>query len=264
MIKLIATDMDGTLLKSNNQLPERFPEVFERLQEEGIIFAAASGRQYYNLIKRFEAVQDQMMFIAENGTFVIYKNEEILVKSLDRNDAYELVKIGRTIDEAYIVLCGKKSAYIEGNDERFINEVKKYYERFKVVECLEDVEDEILKVTLCDFKGAEENSIKYFEAFKEDFQVTVSGYLWLDIVANGTNKGVAIEYIQQKLGITPEETMTFGDYLNDLEMMKSAYYSYAMENAHEELKEAARFITQSNDEEGVLIEIERMLNSVNP
>ena len=54
MIKLIATDMDGTLLNSNNQIQEGFYEVFNELQEKDIIFAAASGRQYYNLLERFK------------------------------------------------------------------------------------------------------------------------------------------------------------------------------------------------------------------
>ena len=53
MIKLIATDMDGTLLNSNNEIQHGFYDVFEKIQEKGIIFAAASGRQYYNLLERF-------------------------------------------------------------------------------------------------------------------------------------------------------------------------------------------------------------------
>ena len=71
MIKLIATDMDGTLLNSNNQIQEGFYEIFNELQKKEIIFAAASGRQYYNLLERFNGIEDNMMFIAENGTFAL-------------------------------------------------------------------------------------------------------------------------------------------------------------------------------------------------
>jgi hypothetical protein len=83
-------------------------------------------------------------------------------------------------------------------------------------------------------------------------QVTVSGEIWLDITAKGANKGVAIKALQEKLGINFDETMVFGDYLNDLEMMEVAYHSYAMENAHEDLKKVARFTAKSNDENGVV------------
>ncbi len=123
MIKLIATDMDGTLLNSNNEIQEGFYEVFDELQEKKIIFAAASGRQYYNLLERFKGIEDKMMFIAENGTFVVYKGEELVVNSLDINLARELIKVGRNIKDSYIILCGKKAAYIESSDKRLIRKI---------------------------------------------------------------------------------------------------------------------------------------------
>ena len=241
MIKLIATDMDGTLLNSNNQIQEGFYEVFNELQEKDIIFAAASGRQYYNLLERFKGIEEKMMFIAENGTFVVYKGKELIVNSLDINLARELVKVGRTIENAYVILCGKKAAYIESSDKRLIEQTEKYYARYEIVSDLTKIEDDILKVTICDFAG--------------------SGEIWLDITAKGINKGVAIEEIQELLNIKYEETMVFGDYLNDLEMMSSAYHSYAMENAHDDLKKVARFRTKSNDESGVVHAIKAMLNN---
>lgn len=259
MIKFIASDMDGTLLNCKDEIHPEFYEVFEKLKEKDIIFSAASGRQYYNLVKRFQEIKDDVMFIAENGTFVVYKGKEILVNSLDKSIAYELIDIGRKIEGAYVVLCGKKAAYIESSDEILMNEVEKYYESREVVEDLKAVEDEILKVTLCDFIGSEKNSNKYFDNYRENLQVTVSGEIWLDITAKGANKGVAIKKVQEMLDINPKETMVFGDYLNDLEMMKNAYHSYAMENAHPELKKVARFVAKSNNDNGVVEKIKEVI-----
>ena len=259
MIKLIASDMDGTLLNSNNEINEEFFEVFNKLKEKNIIFAAASGRQYYNLVKRFEKINDDIMFIAENGTFVAYKGKEILVNSLEREVANQLIKIGRTIDNAYVILCGKKSAYIEERGERLVKETKKYYERYEIVEDLTKVEDDILKVTICDFSGSEFNSNNYYKEYWDKLQVTVSGERWLDITSKGVNKGVAIEKVQEIFDINPKETMVFGDYLNDLEMMKKAYYSYAMENAHEDLKKVSNFIAKSNNDNGVVETIKEVI-----
>ena len=236
MIKLIATDMDGTLLNSNNQIQEGFYEVFNELQEKDIIFAAASGRQYYNLLERFKGVEEKMMFIAENGTFVVYKGKELIVNSLDINLARELIKVGRTIENAYVILCGKRAAYIESSDKRLIEQTEKYYARYEIVSDLTKIEDDILKVTICDFSGSENNSNKYFDDYRDKAQVAVSGE------------------------IKHEETMVFGDYLNDLEMMSSAYHSYAMENAHDDLKKVARFRAKSNDDSGVVHAIKAMLN----
>ncbi|MDV4152200.1 Cof-type HAD-IIB family hydrolase [Clostridium sp. AL.422] len=259
MIKLIASDMDGTLLNENNEINEEFFDIFNKLKERDIIFAAASGRQYYNLLKRFERISDDIMFIAENGTFVAYKGEEILVNSLNREVANELVKIGRTIENAYTILCGKKSAYIENNDERLVEQTKKYYERYEIVDDLTKVNDEVLKVTICDFSGSEFNSNKYYKDYWDKLQVTVSGEIWLDITTKGVNKGVAIEKVQEILDITPKETMVFGDYLNDLEMMEKAYYSFAMENAHDDLKKVSRFIAKSNNDNGVVEAIKEIV-----
>lgn len=252
MIKFIATDMDGTLLNSNNEIHADFYPMFQSLKEKDIIFAAASGRQYYNLLERFKDIKDDMMFIAENGTFVVYKGKELIVNSLEKNIAKELIEIGRTIPNSYVILCGKNSAYIESHDERLIKQTSKYYERYKIVENLTSIDDDILKVTICDFNGSENNSNNYFDEYRDKVQITVSGEIWLDIVAKGINKGVAINEIQNLLNIDYKETMVFGDYLNDLEMMSSAYHSYAMANAHDTLKKAARFIAKSNDENGVI------------
>ena len=259
MIKFIATDMDGTLLNDENEIHKDFYAVFKDLVKRNIVFAAASGRQYYNLLKRFEDIKDHMMFIAENGTFVVYKGEELLVNSLENKIAIELIEIGRKIDKSYVILCGKNSAYIEKDDPRLIQQTEKYYAKYKIVEDLTKVNDEVLKVTICDFNGSEYNSIKYYNDYKDKVQVTVSGEIWLDITAKGVNKGIAINKIQELLDIKYEETMVFGDYLNDLEMMCSAYHSYAMENAHEDLKKVARFRAMSNNDNGVVQAIRGIL-----
>ena len=250
MIKFIATDMDGTLLNSKKELSPEFYDVFEELKKRNILFAAASGRQYYTLAKEFNDIKDDMLFIAENGTFVVYKGKELVVNGLDRELANELIRIGRTIENADVVLCGKNSAYVESSDERFLGEVRKYYERCEIVDDLEKVDDTVLKVTMCDFNGSEENSNKYFDKYRDELQVTVSGDIWLDITAGGVNKGVAIKEIQDLLGIDFKETMVFGDYLNDLEMLKKVNYSGAVNNAVDDVKKIVNYISTSYDKNG--------------
>ena len=133
--------------------------------------------------------------------------------------------------------------------------------RSEIVSDLTKVEDDILKVTICDFAGSENNSNRYYDDYRDKAQIAVSGEIWLDITAKGINKGVAIEEVQELLDINHKETMVFGDYLNDLEMMSSAYHSYAMENAHDDLKKVARFRAKSNDDSGVVHAIKTMLNN---
>ena len=259
MIRLIATDMDGTLLNSKRELSPHFYEVFKALKKKNIVFAAASGRQYFTLLENFKEVADDMLFIAENGTYIVYKGKELMIHPLEREIAHELIERGREIG-VDIVLATSRGAFIESKDELFVKEVSKYYVKKQIVDDLLQVEGDILKVTICDFKGAESHSYEAFKELGHKAQITVAGEIWLDMMTNGVNKGTAIKDIQHKLDITYNETMVFGDYLNDLEMLESAYHSYAMANAHPKVKEVARFIAKSNDEEGVLEKIKEVIS----
>ena len=262
MIKLIATDMDGTLLNEKGEINKEFIEVFNKLKEKNIIFCAASGRQYYNLLEKFNETKEDMLFIAENGSYVGYKGEEVFSKTLSLDLAKEFLEVTRGIEEAYPVYCGKRCAYIENDDKRLIKEIEKYYAEYQIVDDLSKIDDEILKFTICDFISSEKNSFKYFKKYMDVAKVTVSGEIWLDICNKEVNKGVAIQKVQEKFNITKEETMVFGDYLNDVELLQSAGYSFAMENAHEDLKKIAKYRAKSNVENGVLEAIkEYVLNS---
>ncbi|TDT72298.1 hypothetical protein EV215_0086 [Hypnocyclicus thermotrophus] len=262
MIKLIATDMDGTLLNNNHEISKDFWEVLEEIKNKNILFCVASGRQYYNLLEKFYKHKDDILFIAENGNYVIHQEKEIFSNSLNKKIIPEFIKLVREIDDCYIVLCGKKSAYVEDDYKPFLNEVGKYYAQYKIIKDLEKINDDILKVAIYDFKGSEHNVYPYFKKFEDKYKVVVSAKHWLDIMTLNGNKGVAIQKVQKKYNITKDETMAFGDYLNDLEMLENSGYSYAMENAHPKLKEIAKYITHSNENNGVVKTLKEVLKNL--
>ncbi|MEO7768325.1 MAG: HAD hydrolase family protein, partial [Ferruginibacter sp.] len=139
-----------------------------------------------------------------------------------------------------------------------------YYDRYDVVDDLLTVDDDqFLKIALCDLAGSEGNSYQFFRKEEDRLQVKVSGNIWLDLSHKLANKGRAIEVLQKKFGIDFEETMVFGDYLNDLEMMQQAAFSFAMENAHPDIKKVSRFVTKSNEDHGVTVVLLEMLDSMN-
>ena len=253
------TDVDGTLLNDNHELHPDFWKIEEHLTKKGILFSIASGRQFYNLESKFEKIKDRTMFFAENGTYVSHKGKELYVNPIGKEAAIEFIEMGRKLDNTHLVLCGKDSAYIESGDEEFKNEISKFYERLKVVEDLTKVEDTYLKVTLCNFNGVEDNTFPHFVNYTDRYKVAIAAKVFIDITALDANKGNAIRDIQKELGISPEETLVFGDYLNDLEMMKVAKHSYAMKNAHPEIIMASNFKTRyDNNENGVLRTIEEL------
>lgn len=256
-IKLIAADMDGTLLNSENEFGTGFFSLQEKLKAEGILFAVASGRQYHNLRHRFESVAEDIIYIAENGGYVSFKGKELMVNDLDFSIALNILQEANHIPGLEPVFCGVDGAYTRCGDPEFLQILSKYFFRYEVVPDLTEVKDRILKVTLYDPLGAENHGYPLFQKFQPVAEVNIGSPVWVDICASNVNKGFAINKLQSYFGISPLETMVFGDFLNDLEMMDAGWYSYAMANAHPRLFENARFIAPSNDENGVIREIRR-------
>lgn len=259
MIKLIACDMDGTLLNGEGKLDREFYEVFGKLMDLDIKFTVASGRQYFQLLKNFENVEDNIIYIAENGTMVRYMDRELYSCALDPKDVKGILDVGRNIEGICIVLCGKNSAYICTHNVRMVEECKKYYNHLEIVEDLSSVEDDILKIAILDFDNLENSYNHLKQKIKDNLQVILSGKVWIDIYRKEVNKGVALRLIQEKFNIKREETMAFGDYFNDVELLNEAYYSYAMANAPDGVKKHARFIAKSNMENGVIEAIKEVV-----
>jgi Cof subfamily protein (haloacid dehalogenase superfamily) len=259
-IRFIAADMDGTLLDPTGSLDPRFYPLFEKLVSKNVMFAAASGRQYFSLQETFAPIANKMMFIAENGTMVMHKGKELYSNTIEHNEIVQVIKTAREIDGVHIVLCGKTGAYIESTDPEAHQEIKKYYAKRTLVDDLLTVEDEFIKVAFLHFGGTEQNVAPILKKeFGQSHQVVVSAKIWLDIMDKTASKGAAIEHLQQSIGFTVDQTMSFGDFFNDVEMLQVSGQSYAMENAHPEVKKYAKHIAPSNAEAGVITTIERVL-----
>ena len=252
-IRLIATDMDGTLVDDAKQIHDELWPLIDELHARGITFCPASGRQYYNLRQEFDGVADELVFVAENGTYVVARGREISSDCLELGVAQRAVGKVRGIPEAGAVLCGKRSAYIERRDPPFLEQATLYYARLQIVDdLLEVTDDDVLKVAIYDFASAERNTAPRLAEIAATHQVVVSGAHWVDVLSPTANKGRAIRDVQKALGVTPDQTMAFGDFLNDLEMMDAATYSFAMANAHPLLKERARWVAPTNNANGVV------------
>ncbi|MFI7498659.1 Cof-type HAD-IIB family hydrolase [Streptomyces sp. NPDC049687] len=262
-IRLVVTDMDGTLLDDDKRIPEGLWETLARLRERGVLFSPASGRQYATLAAEFAEVADGMVFIAENGSHVVRDGRELSSDPLEPGVVARVVEAVRRCAAGGVdlgaVVCGKRSAYVERADEAFLAEVERYYLRCAVVEDLTAVDDDVIKVALFDFGSAEKTTIPALAPFADTHQVVVSGEHWVDVMNRTASKGAALRRLQRELGITPAQTMVFGDYLNDLEMLDAADWSFAMANAHPEVVRRARHLAPSNNDNGVLRTIARVL-----
>lgn len=256
-LRLVVCDMDGTLLDAAGRIPADFWPLLARLHERGVAFAPASGRQYATLQTMFPGADT---YIAENGTIVVHDGRVVSMTPVDRATVHDVIDATRTTDhDLGLVVCGGERAYIERGDSAFCDHVEKYYVAHRLVDDLHTVADEVLKLAVYTFDDAAAVADDVLAPFSDDHQVVVSNADWVDVMSRDAHKGHAVRAMQQAFGITPAQTAVFGDYLNDLEMIGSGDLSFAMANAHPDVRAAARYLAPSNADGGVLTVLRHLL-----
>ncbi|WP_304992822.1 Cof-type HAD-IIB family hydrolase [Cryobacterium sp. TMT2-10] len=265
----MVSDMDGTLLDDDGHVPDAFWPLLDDLLRAGIVFVPASGRQYQTLHGMF-GERDGLIYIAENGTSVMQGGSSLHREPVEDAAIAPLVEWVRTTvadgADLGIVVCGARTAYIERTDAAFVDHVRRYYAAVEIVAdvhaaCLDD---DVLKLAIYDAGRAETRSGPAIRGLGLPADVVVSGPNWVDVMHRGANKGRALVRLQRHLGVSREQTMAFGDYLNDAEMLDAAGHSYAMANAHASIRARARHTAASNAEAGVVSSIREALPNLKP
>ena len=174
------------------------------------------------------------------------KDKVIHIMPVPDDKALEVLDLVSEDKGIYPVLGCEKTSYIENPLEYVMNDVAQYNVRLETVDDIKSVvgKDNILP-KLADISG--------------DLKAVLSAESWVDVINANVNKGNAIKVIQEIYGISPEECVAFGDYMNDYEMLQNCGESYAMENAHDEIKKVAKYIAPSNDDEGVMQVLKKIL-----
>ena len=251
--------MDGTLLNSNHEVSDRFFELFQKLNERGIQFVAASGRQYHSMLSKLRPIKDDIIFIAENGAIVREKEKEISSTPLNSNLVNQLINKIQAIGDAGVMLCGKSTSFFDGSSSLFLEELVEYYSNYEVVDSFHKVNEEIVKIAVYHGISSEKYLYPEIQNLTDEVLVKVSGQHWLDINHAHAHKGNALKKVMEALNVSSNEVIVFGDYFNDLEMLDLVDYSFAMANAHPKVKEIAKFSTDSNNAFGVEKVLEKLL-----
>ncbi len=251
--------MDGTLLNSEHQVSDRFFELFHKLNDRGIQFVAASGRQYHSMASKLHRIKDSIVFIAENGAIIRQREKEISSTPLAPKLVNRLVRIIRDIDDVGIMLCGKSTSYFDSSSSEFLEDLVEYYSKYEVVESFDFVQEEIVKIAVYHGISSELYLYPTVQNYAKDVLVKVSGRHWMDINHVNAHKGNALKKVMNAFGVNANEVLVFGDYYNDLEMLELADFSFAMANAHPNVKKVARYETKDNNNYGVETILEQLL-----
>lgn len=255
MIKLIASDVDGTLVKDSSPFiyPE-IPEAVRQLKKKGILFCVASGRQYYSIRSMFREVADDIAYIAENGAHIVYQGKTLFTTKMKREDAEGIIKMYRKYrDICECIVSTPKTALTESDNREFLELIRNgYRNRFEIVDDVLAAEEPIIKVSLYRREGLRElGEGTFIPRWQDKVKATMAGEEWVDFMDKSVDKGNALHTLCEYLGIPKEETMAFGDNDNDIGMMKAAGVSYAVETARESVKQMADYICPSYTDKGV-------------
>ena len=264
-VKMVAVDMDGTFLDDNKQYNRsRFLACYQQLKARDIKFVVASGNQYYQLKSFFPEIAREIAFVAENGAWIIDRDEELFCGAFSRRDIIAVIDTLKNGDYPQLryLLCGRNSAYyFDDTDEKWLAKMRHYCHRLRHISSIDEVADDKL------FKFALNLSDDYVEPLMADIArlhhgaaaATSSGHGSVDLIVPGHHKAHGLNLLAQRWGISHDAVLAFGDGGNDLEMLRQSGFSFAMANAPQRIKEATRYLAPGNNDQGVLQVIEQML-----
>jgi len=250
MIKLIASDLDGTLIPEGTQeIEPGFMEVLEKLLNRGYLFYAASGRQYANMRWIFEKFADRIGFVTENGALAIEKDKLQYVLKTSQSQAYTVAKDMMSFADTEVCLSGVKACYIKPRTEWFKNQIVNVLRNeCQIFNDFKEIDDQIVKVSMYLYHFSEDAKKiqNYFtEKYQEYADFVLSGNGWIDMIFKNTGKGPALKQVMELKGLKPEEIMVFGDNQNDISMLELTPNSYVMAHAKPDVKAHAAHVCES-------------------
>ena len=266
MYKLVAIDMDGTLLKGDKTVSERTKSAIQSAREMGVTVVLATGRPIEGVSKYLEELDmytDKDYVLSYNGALVQKtKSKESIAKiALEGSDLHYLKKLSNELGVNIHAFSEEKGLITPKNSK--YTEVEANINNIKINEIDIDAisDDEVMiKIMMIDEPEILGPAIdKLPKDVFEKYTVVRSTPYFLEFLNKEVNKGVGVEMLAKHLGIKREEIITLGDAGNDLHMIEYAGLGIAMGNAFDEVKEAADYITDTNENDGVAKAIEKFI-----
>jgi Cof subfamily protein (haloacid dehalogenase superfamily) len=245
-LKLIACDLDGTLLLNGAQsLKPNTCDLIERLLQKNILFFAASGRQYPNLQRLFWPLGDQIGYLCENGCVSFYQGRQLHKELMDQALGRELIEAIQQTEGVEVLVSGVMDSYVQPKDMRFYHHMRDVVKNnVTLVPDILHTDEEYMKISVY-----EESGVKDEEYWKERFgsrcNVVTGGNVWLDMMPLHVSKASALRHILDELQILPEECMAIGDNDNDREMLEMVGYPVTVKSAKPQIRSLAKYETET-------------------
>lgn len=266
MYKLIALDMDGTLLREDKTISERTEKAIQDAREMGVTVVLATGRPIDGVMRYLEELnmfgEDDYVLSYNGGLVLKTKTREPICKiGLKGEDLHYLYKLSKEFgvnihgfSEERGLITPKISKYTEVEAE--INNIKINIDDFSTIED----DHSLIKIMMIDEPEVLQKAVDRLpQEVYDKYTVVRSAPFFLEFLNKAVNKGTGVQLLAEHLGITKDEVITMGDAGNDAHMIEYAGMGIAMGNAFEEIKAMANYITDTNENDGVAKAIEKFV-----
>ena len=269
-IKIVATDMDGTLLDPRGQLDlPRLEKILDKLDHRGVRFVIATGNEVHRMRQLLGHLAERVVLVVANGARIFENNELLQAQTWDDvmvDRALDHFK-GRECQDQFVVTAMnggfvKKGTVFTELDKFMTPEIiEKLYQRMNFVDEFDpNLFGGVLKMSMVVGEERSESVLQEInDLFDGHVRAVSSGYGCIDILQDGIHKAWGLVELLKRWNLKPEQIMAFGDSENDIEMLELAGFSYAMENAEEAVKEIATKVAPANSQAGVYQVLENWL-----
>ncbi|WP_042463862.1 HAD family hydrolase [Neobacillus dielmonensis] len=235
-IKLVALDMDGTLLNSEHQVSEENHQAIQEAQEQGVVVVLSTGRSISTVREHADTLGLNSYLVTVNGSEIWNENRELFRRELLPTEQIEwMYNLSRQYNTGFWAIS---------TEQNWHDEMPEDLHKWEWMKFGFNVWDEKVRETIYQELKA-----------KGEFELSNSFVHNIEINPIGINKAKGLQIVCEQLGISMENVMAVGDSLNDLAMINEAGLGVAMGNAQETVKEAADWVTSANDENGVALAI---------
>lgn len=263
LIRLIASDMDGTLLDGHSEVPPETYDLILALREKGVHFAASSRRRFDRLCQFFAPVRDKMDFVAANGAQVYVDGELVDREVFSHLGIRRLAKTVGKFESLHMALFDDEKSFLLDDEDKFVREIDKDLPNAERIWYLPGPDVSILKISIyCEDGHVMDYAYALSRELGDEFLFAPSGTHWIDALQRGVNKATGIEQVMAHHGITRDEVMAFGDSMNDYEIIRFVGTGCAMANGRPALKAVANRVIGYNYDQAVQGEMRKLLESL--
>lgn len=262
MIRLIVADMDGTFLNSDGDFNRTlFEDVKQAMETSNVQFALCTGKQCERVEELFGDDAANFWILGDSATRMKYKGEVVYESFLDKTLGLEIIDALEAISKEFIIIVSTADGAVVRADltDEQVAFVKTSFANVKQVERFRQIEGNMMKLSIYDAKLRSRETREKLRPFFDRAYIVASEPGWIDVAHLHTDKGTVVQKLQAKLRVSYEETMVFGDGMNDVALMGQGLYSFAMRNGCDETKAEANYITRTNDEDAVMHTILHLL-----